>query len=137
MVAGDHCFCLTALSHRSSGRDSHCRCALGTLYTQMMVKRSFPTDMPLRTPQNQGHSFIHSFIHACGHSANTDPASLMSGRAPGAGHPGSVLGKRQIKAWTLLAIKTSRPFLPLSVPTPSLPGAQSCPESSPSAHSCP
>ena len=38
----------------SSGRDSHCRYELETLYTQMMVKRSFPTDMPLRIPQNQG-----------------------------------------------------------------------------------
>ena len=58
----------------------------------------------------------------------------MTGSVPGAGQPVSALEKRQNKAWTMLATKASRVFLPHPVPT-SLPGAQSCLESSPSAHS--
>ena len=54
VVAGDHCLCLTALSHGSSGRDSRRLCKLGALCPQVMVRRSFPIDVPLCGPRNQG-----------------------------------------------------------------------------------
>lgn len=62
MVGGDHCFCLTALSHRSSGRDS-CRCCkLKYFILRWRSREAFQQICPYVPPQNQGSFSISKML---------------------------------------------------------------------------